>query len=262
MPHDGCRAHVEVSNGTIPMSNAEKARWVARLAGEFTVVSEVGFKDQRRATTMTSAQWVDAIGEDLAAGAALVITEARESGRGGLCLPDGTPRVDVVDDVLDGGFDVDRLLFEAPTTELQCFFIKRLGASVNLGNIRADDVIALETLRLGLRSDTMLCDDALMRTTHDAFHLAIPVADLDEAQDFYVTGLGCKLARRYDDRITLDFFGDQVVCHLSEFWDRQPPAVPAPLRRHVRRPRRLRPAPTAGPRPQPEILRRTVPPLR
>ena len=47
-----------------------------------------------------------------------------------------------------------------------------------------------------------------MRTTHDAFHLAIPVADLDEAQDFYVTGLGCKLARRYDDRITLDFFGD------------------------------------------------------
>jgi phosphosulfolactate synthase len=150
--------HVEVSNGTIPMSNAEKARWVARLAGEFTVVSEVGFKDQGRATTMTSAQWVDAIGEDLAAGAALVITEARESGRGGLCLPDGTPRADVVDDVLDGGFDVDRLLFEAPTTELQCFFIKRLGASVNLGNIRADDVIAVETLRLGLRSDTMLCE--------------------------------------------------------------------------------------------------------
>ncbi|HEY8308607.1 MAG TPA: VOC family protein [Lapillicoccus sp.] len=65
-----------------------------------------------------------------------------------------------------------------------------------------------------------------MRTTHDAFHLAIPVADLDEAQDFYVTGLGCKLARRYDDRITLDFFGDQVVCHLSELWDREPQLYP------------------------------------
>jgi uncharacterized protein len=55
-----------------------------------------------------------------------------------------------------------------------------------------------------------------MRETGDAFHLAIPAVDLDEAYEFYVTGLGCKLARRYTDRITLDFFGDQVVCHLSE----------------------------------------------
>ena len=54
-----------------------------------------------------------------------------------------------------------------------------------------------------------------MRTTTDVFHLAIPAHDLDEAYDFYVTRLGCKLARRYDDRITLDFFGDQVVCHLT-----------------------------------------------
>ncbi len=148
--------HVEVSNGTIPMTNTEKAGWVARLSEEFTVISEVGFKDQGRAATMTSTEWVEAIGEDLDAGAALVITETRESGRGGLCHPDGTPRADVVDDVLECGFDVDRLLFEAPTKELQTFFVRRLGASVNLGNIRADDVIALETLRLGLRSDTML----------------------------------------------------------------------------------------------------------
>ena len=55
-----------------------------------------------------------------------------------------------------------------------------------------------------------------MRESKDAFHLAIPAGDLDEAYAFYVTGLGCKLARRYDDRITLDFFGDQVVCHLTE----------------------------------------------
>jgi extradiol dioxygenase family protein len=55
-----------------------------------------------------------------------------------------------------------------------------------------------------------------MRTTCDVFHLAIPVHDLDTAQDFYVTMLGCKLARRYPDRITLDFFGDQLVCHLTE----------------------------------------------
>ena len=60
-----------------------------------------------------------------------------------------------------------------------------------------------------------------MRETHDSFHLAIPARDLDEAYDFYVKGLGCKLARRYDDRITLDFFGDQVVCHLSDKWERE-----------------------------------------
>lgn len=55
-----------------------------------------------------------------------------------------------------------------------------------------------------------------MRDTRNAFHLAIPCQDLEQAYTFYVTKLGCKLARRYEDRITLDFFGDQVVCHLSE----------------------------------------------
>lgn len=62
-----------------------------------------------------------------------------------------------------------------------------------------------------------------MRDTDNAFHLAIPARDLDEAQHFYVEGLGCHLARRYDDRITLDFFGDQVVCHLSPDHDPTPP---------------------------------------
>jgi extradiol dioxygenase family protein len=62
-----------------------------------------------------------------------------------------------------------------------------------------------------------------MREPGNAFHLAIPARDLDEAQDFYVRKLGCHLARRYPDRITLDFFGDQLVCHLSDEWDREPP---------------------------------------
>src|SRR5258707_10451907 len=65
-----------------------------------------------------------------------------------------------------------------------------------------------------------------MRETQDAFHIAIPVRDLDEAYEFYVTKLGCKMARRYDDRITLDFFGDQVVCHLSDRWDQEPELYP------------------------------------
>jgi extradiol dioxygenase family protein len=61
-----------------------------------------------------------------------------------------------------------------------------------------------------------------LRDSGNAFHLAIPVADLDQAQEFYVTQLGCHLARRYDDRITLDFFGDQVVCHLTEGYEPGP----------------------------------------
>jgi uncharacterized protein len=61
-----------------------------------------------------------------------------------------------------------------------------------------------------------------MRESRDVFHLAIPAYDLDEAEAFYGGELGCKLARRYADRITIDFFGDQLVCHLT---DR--PAAPA-----------------------------------
>ena len=68
-----------------------------------------------------------------------------------------------------------------------------------------------------------------MRDHEDVFHLAIPAADLDATQDFYVGGLGCKLARRYADRITLDFFGDQVVCHLSDHVDEAPELYPRHL---------------------------------
>ncbi|MCE3555684.1 phosphosulfolactate synthase [Pseudonocardia sp. RS11V-5] len=144
-----------MSNGTIPMGNAEKARWISRLAEDFTVVSEVGFKDQGRSADMTPAEWIEAIRSDFAAGAAIVTTEARESGRSGLCTSDGRPRHDVLDDVLATGVDVDRMLFEAPTKELQVWFLQRLGTAANLGNVAAADVIGLETLRLGLRSDTL-----------------------------------------------------------------------------------------------------------
>ena len=65
-----------------------------------------------------------------------------------------------------------------------------------------------------------------MREPGDVFHLAIPARDLDEAHDFYVTRLGCHLARRYADRITLDFFGDQVVCHLSDAVEEDPQMYP------------------------------------
>jgi phosphosulfolactate synthase len=146
---------VEVSNGTIAMTHIEKAGWVAALADEFLVISEVGFKDSARSEALTPRDWIDCIGRDLASGACLVTTEARESGRSGLCRPDGEPRHDLVTEILASGIDRDRLLFEAPNKDLQTYFVRLLGAGANLGNVRADEVIGLETLRLGLRSDTL-----------------------------------------------------------------------------------------------------------
>ena len=105
---------------------------------------------------MSSAQWVDCIAEDLAAGASLVVTEARESGKSGVCRPDGRLRAGLIETILAGGADADRLLFEAPTKDLQTQFITLLGPNVNVGNVSLADVIALETLRLGLRGDTLL----------------------------------------------------------------------------------------------------------
>jgi phosphosulfolactate synthase len=148
-----CR-FVEVSNGTLEMSNTEKARHIERLSRHFAVISEVGFKDSTRAELMGPTEWAAAIHQDLDAGARYVITEARESGRSGLCSLDGKVRGDVLDEVLASGVNPADLIFEAPNKELQVYFVRGFGSAVNVGNVAPGDVIALETLRLGLRSDT------------------------------------------------------------------------------------------------------------
>jgi phosphosulfolactate synthase len=150
----GCE-HVEVSNGTIELSNSEKASYIRKLADDFTVVSEVGFKDPDRSEQLPPSKWVEYIREDLDAGASLVTLEARESGKSGICRPDGKLRFGLIEDVLSCGISQDNLLFEAPSTALQAYFITRLGSDVNLGNVACNSVIGLETLRLGLRADTL-----------------------------------------------------------------------------------------------------------
>jgi phosphosulfolactate synthase len=152
----GCRI-VEVSNGTIELSNSEKAGYIRKLADEFQVISEVGFKDAGRSGRLPSSRWIECIHEDLDAGAGLVTLEARESGRSGICQPDGSLRFGLIDDLLASGVRPEDLLIEAPTNELQCYFVRRIGPDVNLGNIPAESVLGLETIRLGLRSDTLTC---------------------------------------------------------------------------------------------------------
>ena len=147
--------HLEVSNGTIELPNAEKAGYIRKLAPDFTVVSEVGFKDPGRSEMLPPSEWVASIKEDIDAGASIVTLEARESGSSGIVRPNGELRYGLIEDVLSAGIDVDRLLFEAPTTSLQTHMITRIGPNVNLGNVPAQGVIGLETLRLGLRSDTL-----------------------------------------------------------------------------------------------------------
>ncbi len=147
--------HVEISNGTIALSNKEKAGYIARFASDYTVFSEVGYKDEKRSRELAPTSWIEFIQEDLDAGATKVITEARESGKSGICRDNGEPRYGLIAEILSSGISGDDLIFEAPTKQLQVFFVNKLGANVNFANIAPDDVISLETLRLGLRSDTL-----------------------------------------------------------------------------------------------------------
>ena len=150
----GCR-YVEVSNGTVPLGESEKAGYIGRLAEEFTVLSEVGSKTVAGNDALAPRDWARQIRTDLAHGARMVITESRESGTTGLATKDGDVRGEVVDAILAAGVDPAMLLFEAPTKGLQTSLIRRFGTDVNLGNIAPTDVLPLETLRLGLRSDTL-----------------------------------------------------------------------------------------------------------
>ena len=178
------------------MSNEEKARYITALAPDYTVLSEVGHKQPHRSEQLTSRHWADYVRQDIDAGADTVILEAREAGTIGIAAADGSLRSDLLDDVLATGISPSALIVEAPTKVLQAATLGRLGPNANLGNIAPADVLGLETLRLGLRSDTFDCFDAStlgsarsrppgrsdVRTTDDVFHLAIPVADLDAAQ--------------------------------------------------------------------------------
>jgi len=150
-----CR-YVEVSNGTIDISNEEKATFVKRLSEDFRVISEVGSKDQAASDLMAPNKWIEYIRADIDAGAVLVTLETREGGKGGICRSNGELRYGLIEEILDSSIPHERLLFEAPSTELQGYFVHRVGPDANLGNISVHDVIPLETIRLGLRSETLL----------------------------------------------------------------------------------------------------------
>jgi phosphosulfolactate synthase len=144
--------HVEVSDGVIDLPRERKLELIAELARDFTVLSEVGSKDSE--AVFAPYQWVEWIKEELAAGAWKVIMEGREGGTAGIYRPTGEMRTGLVDEIAHE-VAISSLIFDAPTKSAQAWFVRHYGSSVNLGNIPTDEVIALETLRLGLRADTL-----------------------------------------------------------------------------------------------------------
>jgi phosphosulfolactate synthase len=145
-------SHVEISDGTLEIPRDRKLELIAEFAQDFTVLSEVGSKDAE--VNYAPYLWVEWIQEELEAGAWKVITEGREGGTAGIYRPTGEMRTGLVDEIAHT-IDVEQLIFEAPSKSSQAWFVKHFGSNVNLGNIPPDEVIPLETLRLGLRGDTL-----------------------------------------------------------------------------------------------------------
>jgi phosphosulfolactate synthase len=144
---------VEISNGTLDIEESVKISLIERFAAKYRVVSEVGSKDAE--AIVSPARWVEAIKAELAAGASHVILEGRETGSAGMYRGSGEIRMGLIQEILDAGIDPVRLVFEAPQKAQQVWLINVIGPEVNLANIPLSEVLSVETLRLGLRADTL-----------------------------------------------------------------------------------------------------------
>lgn len=145
--------YAEVSDGSIDMTQDDKCEYIRQLATQVIVLSEVGSKDE--AKIIPPYKWIQLMKAELEAGAWKVIGEAREGGTVGLFRSSGEVRQGLVEEILTQ-VPFEKILWEAPQKEQQVWFVKLLGANVNLGNIAPHEVIPLETIRLGLRGDTFL----------------------------------------------------------------------------------------------------------
>jgi phosphosulfolactate synthase len=143
---------VEVSSGCVAIPSAEKRALIERMAQRYTVYAEVGEKDPD--ALMAPYRWVELIRDALDAGAEMVVCEGRATGTAGLYRPDGEARTGLIDEIVHE-IDRSKLVFEAPRKNQQVWLIERYGGDVNLGNVPPAEILSLETLRLGLRADTL-----------------------------------------------------------------------------------------------------------
>lgn len=142
---------MEISDGSILLPHEQKCQLIATFSQDFTVLSEVGHKIA--GAHISHQAWIEMMQKELAAGAFKVIAEARESGTIGIFDKEGKADTSLIQDISQA-VSIDNILWEAPLKSQQAWFVQNFGANVNLGNIAYNEVIALETLRLGLRGDT------------------------------------------------------------------------------------------------------------
>lgn len=143
--------HAEVSDGSIEIPHDEKCKYINRLSQHVKVLSEVGSKDAEK--IFAPYKWIQMMQAELDAGAWKVIGEAREGGNVGLFRSSGEVRQGLVDEIIHA-INPENIIWEAPQKSQQVYFVKLVGANVNLGNIAPHELIPLETIRLGLRGDT------------------------------------------------------------------------------------------------------------
>lgn len=145
---------VEVSNGSLPITEKEKVEMIRQFKNEgFCVLSEVGSKDVN--IMVPPDVWVKCINDDIEAGAWKVICEGRADASAGIYTHDGIVKDDIIEAIMTSDIDINKILFETPHKEHMVYFISKIGCNVNLGNIPLENIMDLETLRLGLRGDTV-----------------------------------------------------------------------------------------------------------
>ncbi|MCH1436755.1 MAG: phosphosulfolactate synthase [Flavobacteriales bacterium] len=142
---------VEISDGSITLEHEKKCEYIKTLAESTTVLSEIGAKSED--VLIPPYKWIQMMEKELNAGSWKVIAEAREGGNVGICRNTGEVRSDLIEEILTE-IPKEKILWEAPQKSQQVWFIKLMGANVNLGNIAPNEIIPLECLRLGLRGDT------------------------------------------------------------------------------------------------------------
>ena len=142
---------VEISDGSMIINHSDKCEMIKDFAKNYNVLSEVGSKDED--VVYDNAVWISQMQQELEAGSTLVIAEARESGTVGIFKGNHQANTSLIND-LSAHIETDKILWEAPVKKQQIEFIKQFGSNVNLGNINTTEIVALETLRLGLRGDT------------------------------------------------------------------------------------------------------------
>ena len=144
-------SYMEVSDGSINITHAEKCGYIEKLTKHGIVLSEVGSKDA--AHIIPPYKWIELMKAELNAGSSYVIAEARESGNVGIYRGSGEVREGLVQEILTQ-IPEEKIIWEAPQKSQQLYFIELVGCNVNLGNIAPTEVLPLETMRIGLRGDT------------------------------------------------------------------------------------------------------------